>query len=237
MGYADVGSDTTDLKQARSLIGAHDYEGAIELLAPLDSPSPNETYALADSWFLHASTLKHKSKCNAAYRKAIKLYPLCYDQCSNPRSACRAWAVCARMLEDENELIRAKEAGLKETGDGQLIIIHYFLKRDQNAPEAEREELIDEALRIEPEEPNSLIAKAGFLMRRREWKEAWGYQSKAINGFNNKQREHGLFPDLLARTSLLALVCGIDEQEYYLEWAQKLDGQTQSVVLPIAIRR
>ena len=74
-------------------------------------------------------------------------------------------------------------------------------------------------MRIEPSEPNSLIAKASFLMGRREWKAAWECQSKAITGFSNQQREHGAFPDLLARTSLLALIRGNNEQEYYLEWA------------------
>jgi len=103
-----VGHNTTILKQARRLLGAHDFEGAIEPLATIAAPSPEETYTLANAYFFHASTLKHKAKSKAAYRKAIKLYPKCYDQCSNPRSACRGWAVSARMLEDEDELIRAK---------------------------------------------------------------------------------------------------------------------------------
>ena len=107
-----MGSNSTTLKQACSLIGARDFGGAIELLTPLDSPSPEETYTLANAHFFHASTLKHKAKSKAAYRKAIKLYPKCHDQCSNPRTACRGWAISARMLEDEEELIRATEAGL-----------------------------------------------------------------------------------------------------------------------------
>ena len=59
------------------------------------------------------------------------------------------------MLEDEDELKRAKEAGLAISGDAQLVVTHYFLKRDENAPPEEREELIDEALRIDPTEPSA----------------------------------------------------------------------------------
>jgi len=107
-GRADMGSDSQTPQQARKLIGQRDFDGAIELLSPLDDPSPNELFALAESYFLKATSTEDGRKSKAAYRKAIKLFPQCYADCSHPRRACREWAYSARALMNEGELERAK---------------------------------------------------------------------------------------------------------------------------------
>ena len=193
-GRADMGSDSQALQQARKLIGQRDFDAAIELLSPLDDPSPDELSALAESYFLKATSTEDGRKSRAAYREAIKLFPKCYAECSKPRQACREWAWSAYCLADEDELKTAKQVGLAISKDAQLVVIHYFLKRDENAPPEEREELIDEALRVDPSEPNALSTKASFLIRKGQWKRAYELKAKAINHFSDLQRTHPAFP-------------------------------------------
>jgi len=179
------GTDEQTLKQARKLIGQRDFEGAIEVLSPIDDPTGDQLFALAEAHFLKATSTEDGRKSRAAYRKAVKLYPECYADCSKPRQACREWAYSARVLEDEDELKRAKGAGLALSDDAQLVVIHYFLKQDLNAPPKEREELIDEALRIDPDEANALSTKASFLIRQGHWKRAYELKAKANTVHSN----------------------------------------------------
>jgi len=110
------------------------------------------------------------------------------------------------------------------------VVIHYFLKLDQNAPPEEREELIDGALRIDPDEPNALSTKASFLIKEGQWKKAYELKAKAINHFSDLQRTHAAFPDLLARSALLALIQG-DDWEAYLEWAKDENRRAPWVIV------
>ena len=213
-----MGSDSTTLQQARLLLGSHDFEGAIELLAPLKSPSPDEICTLANAHFLIAYHEDNKRKSKAAYRRAMKLYPQCYDSCPNPRTACRMWAYSLRVLGDENELIRAKEAS---GGDVEISVYHYFLKREEKRPDDEQEELVDEILSLRPDDPTALFIKSQFLTDRHEWKRAWEVQTRAINHFSEKQRAYLTFHRLLARTYLLAVVLG-EDGGVYLEWAKEI---------------
>jgi tetratricopeptide (TPR) repeat protein len=229
-GRADMGSDSQALQQARKLIGQRDFDGAIDLLSPIDDPSPDELFALAEAHFLKATSTEDGRQSKAAYRKAIAIFPECYAECSRARQACREWAYSARVLEDEDELKRAKEAGLAISPDAQLVVIHYFLKLDQDAPPEEREELIDEALRIDPDEPNALSTKASFLVWEGQWKRAYELKRKAINHFSDLQRTHAAFPDLLARTALLALIQG-DDWEAYLEWGKDENRRAPWVIV------
>ncbi len=231
-GMADMsqGTDEQTLKQARKLIGQKDFDGAIDLLSPLDDPTADELFTLAESYFLKATSTEDKRKSKGAYRKAIQLYPKCYAECSDPKRACREWAWSAYCLEDEDELERAKKAGLAISDDAQLVVIHYFLKRDHDAPPEEREVVIDEALRIDPTEPNALSTKAGFLICDGQWKRAYELKAKAINHFSDLQRTHPAFPDLLARTALLAMIQG-DDWEPYLEWAKDQNCRAPWVIV------
>lgn len=54
----------------------------------------------------------------------------------------------------------------------------------------EREGLIDEALRIDPNEPNALSTKASFLVRKGQWKKAHHYLSTALNGYDDRLHKH-----------------------------------------------
>ena len=225
-----MGSDSQALQQARKLIGQRDFDGAIDLLSPLDDPSLDDLFALAESYFLEATSTEDKRKSKAAHRKAIKLFPKCHAECSDPKRASWEWAWSAYCLADEDEVKTAKQAGLAISDDAQLVVIHYFLKRDENAPPEEREELMDEALRIDPNEPNALSTKASFLMRKGQWKKAYELKANAINHFSDLQRTHPAFPGLLARTALLALIQG-DDWEAYLEWAKDENGRAPWVIV------
>ena len=125
-GRADMGSDEQTLKQARKLIGQLDFDGAIDLLSPIDDPAADELFALAESYFLKATSTEDGRKSRAAYRKAIRLFPQCYAECSNPRMACRRWAFAAGVLGDKDELVRAKWSGLSISSDTTLVPIHYL---------------------------------------------------------------------------------------------------------------
>lgn len=216
-----MSSDNQLVFSARRFIGERDFDAAIELLSPLADPTPNEMYALADAYLLRAYDEESKQKSRALYRKALKLYSSCYAECSNPPMACRAWVVCAYVLADEKELLAAKKAGLRVGQDVQLFFFHYLLLRDRQAPENEQEKVVDEALTIAPFDYNMLTAKASILMRRREWKRAWECQHTAIS-YSDHVQGHVLFPRVLARTALLALVQGEDVQAF-LEWGRELD--------------
>jgi len=54
-------TDEQTLKQARSLIGQRDFEGAIDLLSPIHDPTPDGAFALAESYFLKATSINHFS--------------------------------------------------------------------------------------------------------------------------------------------------------------------------------
>ena len=51
-----MGSDSQTLQQASKLIGQRDFDGAVELLSPIDDPSPDELFALAEAHFLKATS-------------------------------------------------------------------------------------------------------------------------------------------------------------------------------------
>jgi tetratricopeptide (TPR) repeat protein len=172
------------IEHAREFLDREKYDSAIELLSAVDNPSSEEIYTLAEAYFLKFSLAPEKDESRLACRTAMKLYPLCYEDCSNPRMACLHWVQCARMLEDEKELIRAKEAGLEHKGGVIFVLYHYVLKRELiarnlgqlamkgelDAAEKECEELLEEAYQIDPKDPNVLFHKAHILMRRRKWK-------------------------------------------------------------------
>ena len=80
-----MGSDSQALQQARKLIGQRDFDGAIDLFSAVDDPTADELFALAESYFLKATSAEDGRKSKAAYREAVKLYPQCYADCAKPR--------------------------------------------------------------------------------------------------------------------------------------------------------
>lgn len=236
------------VEHAREFLDREKYDSAIALLSALDDPSSEEIYTLANAWFLRAGLVPEKSEAEEAYEKAMKLYPLCYEDCSNPRMACLHWVQCARMLEDEKELIRAKEAGLEHTGGVVFVLYHYVLKRELiarnlgqlamkgelEAAEEECEELLEEAYQIDPKDPNVLFHKADTHMRNREWKRALQLQSLAANETSDHYRTHPRFPQMLVRAALLSLVVGGDESAYLI-WARSRYPEDEWVKLAESI--
>lgn len=239
---------TSTIEHAREFLERENYDSAIELLSKVDDPSPEEIYTLADAYFLKFSLAREKDEAKSACRTAMKLYPLCYEQCSNPRMACLRWIQCARMLEDEKELIQAKEAGLEHKGGVIFVLYHYVLKRELiarnlgrlamkgelEAAEKECEELVEEAYQIDPKDPNVLFHKAHILMRNREWKRALELQSLAANETSDHYRTHPSFPEMLVRAALLSLIVGEDGSAYLI-WARSRDPEHEWVKLAESI--
>lgn len=239
---------SSTIEHARDFLDRQKYDSAIELLSAVDDPSPEEMYILADAYFLKFSLAPEKDEAKSACRTAMKLYPLCYEECSNPRLACLRWIQCARMLEDENELIRAKEAGLEHKGGVIFVLYHYVLKRELiarnlgqlamkgelDAAEKECEELLEEAYQIDPQDPNVLFHKAHILMRKREWKRAIELQISAANETSDHYRTHPSFPEMLVRTAFLSLIVGEDESAYLI-WARSRDPEHEWVKLAESI--
>jgi len=54
-------TDEQTVKQARSLISQQDFDGGIDLLSPIDDPTPDGAFALAESYFLKATSINHFS--------------------------------------------------------------------------------------------------------------------------------------------------------------------------------
>jgi len=217
-----VGSDTKTLKQARSLIAEGDYEGAINLIAPIDEPSADETYALAGAYFIHASTLQHKAKSKAAYRKAIRLYPLCYGQCSDPKDACRRWAFGAAMLSDLDELVSARTAAVETTRDVLVVLLEYDFRARAQAKRQDLQSLLDLALSLDPDNPHPLALnfQVYWLIQDRKWRDAYAEQVRAINGLPDRLRGLGLFPAMLVRAGLLAEIAG-EDSHMFIDWAEE----------------
>jgi len=102
-----------------------------------------------------------------------------------------------------------------------LSSFHYMLRRDLEAPAAAREELIDQALRIAPNDFTAHMVKAQFLMERREWKKEWEFSSSAIATSSERERERPGFPMHLIHIALLSLIQG-PEWEPWFTWAQEV---------------
>lgn len=235
---------TSTIEHVREFLERENYDSAIERLSKVDDPSPEEIYTLADAYFLKFSLAREKDEAKSACRTAMKLYPLCYADCTNPRMACLHWVQCARMLEDEKELIRAKEAGLEHKGGVIFVLYHYVLKRELiarnlgqlamkgelDAAEKECEELLEEACQIDPKDPNVLFHKAHILMRKREWKRALELQSLAANETSDHYRTHPRFPEMLVRAAFLSLIVGEDGSAYLI-WARSRDPEHEWVKL------
>jgi hypothetical protein len=211
-------------RNAKSFLIARDFEAAVELLSTLNEPSPQEMCLLADAYMLSGSREGDEKAAEAAYRNAIQLYSLHHADHSQPTMVYRLWAAAAYNVGDEEELIQAKKAGLRQGNDVQLIFFHYLLKRDLNAPESEREQLVDQILALAPEDFNGLTLKSSFLTRRREWKKAWEHQMMALRSPSERQRNHSGFPVHLIRGALLSLIQG-HEWEPWLTWAQDVGPQ------------
>ena len=56
-----MGSHSQTLQQARKPIGQLDFDGAIEVLSPIDDPTADELFALAEAYFLKAASTNHFS--------------------------------------------------------------------------------------------------------------------------------------------------------------------------------
>ncbi len=243
-----MATPSSAVKQAREFLEREDYDSAIKLLSSTRGSSPEVMYALADAYFLKFALVPTKDEAKLACRTAMKLYPMCYEECSNPRMACLRWVQCARMLEDEKELIRAKEAGLEHKGGAIFVLYHYVLKRELlarhwgrharkgelEAVERECEELLEEAYQMDPEEPSVLFQKAHILMRRREWKRAFEFQNAGTNNASDHLRTHPHFPEMVVRLALLRLAMGEDEKGF-LTWARQLDPEHEWVKLAESI--
>jgi tetratricopeptide (TPR) repeat protein len=243
-----MAATTSTIEHAREFLERENYNSAIELLSKVDDPSPEEIYTLADAYFLKFSLAREKDEAKSACRTAMKLYPLCYADCTNPRMACIHWVQCARMLEDEKELIRAKEAGLEHKGGVIFVLYHYVLKRELiarnlgqlamkgelDAAEEECEELLEQAYQLDPKDPNVLFQKAHILMRKEEWKRALELQSLAANETSDNFRAHSRFPEMLVRAALLSLIVGEDESAYLI-WARSRDPEHEWVKLAESI--
>jgi tetratricopeptide (TPR) repeat protein len=243
-----MAATTSAIEHAREFLDREKYDAAIELLSKVDDPSPEEIYTLADAYFLKFSLAREKDEAKSACRTAMKLYPLCYADCTNPRMACIHWVQCARMLEDEKELIRAKEAGLEHKGGVIFVLYHYVLKRELiarnlgqlamkgelDAAEEECEELLEQAYQLDPKDPNVLFQKAHILMRKEEWKRALELQSLAANETSDNFRAHSRFPEMLVRAALLSLIVGEDESAYLI-WARSRDPEHEWVKLAESI--
>lgn len=238
------------VEQARELLEAEDYDAAIELLTSIGVSSAEMMYALADAYFLKFALAPTEDEARLACRTAMKLYLMCYEECSDPRMACLRWVQCARMFDDEKELIRAKEAGLEHKGGVIFILYHYILKRQRlmrdwgwhelqgelEAVKRECDDLLEEAFQMDPDDPNVLIYKASSLTRKRKWKEAYELQLRGINRLSNEARTHPRFPHVLACAALLALIVG-EDMETYLEWARELDAEDEWVTLAEEVKQ
>jgi len=208
-------------RDAKSFMIARDFEAAVELLSSLNEPSPEELCLLADAYLLSAYSQQDEQAARAAYQQALQLYSLHHAAHPQPIMAYRGWAVAAYAVDDEEQLIQAKEAGLQASNDVLLIFFHYLLRRDLNAPEDEREELADQMLALAPQDFNGLTLKSTFLARRREWKKAWEHQMMAIRDASDSQRNHAGFPMHLVHAALLSLIQG-QEWEPFLIWARSI---------------
>jgi hypothetical protein len=94
-----------------------------------------------------------------------------------------------------------------------------------------REGLIDEVLRIDPNEPNALSTKASFLVRKGQWEKAHHYLSTALNGYDDGLHKHPGFADKVARLSLLALILSEGHAQWLMEWAKGLDADSPWVIV------
>lgn len=198
-----------------------DSQAAIELLSLLESPSPMESCLLADAYMLNAANDEDTAEAQRQYQQATHLYSQHHADHPHGLLVYRLWATAAYRVGDEEELIRAKDAGLNASTDVKLLYIHYLLKRDQNAPPEEREAIADQMLKMDPYDFTGLTIKATFLSSRKEWKRAYELQIRAIARSTDDQREQPSFPRHLIRTSLLSLLQG-QEWKPFLQWARSV---------------
>jgi len=198
-----------------------DSQAAIELLSLLESPSSMESCLLADAYMLSAANEQDTAEAQKQYQEAIQLYSQHHADHPHPVLVYRLWATAAYRVGDEEELIRAKEAGLRVSSDVKLLYIYYLLRRDQNAPPEEREAIADQMLEMDPYDFSGLTLKATFLSSRKEWKRAYELQGRAIARSTDDQREQPSFPRHLIRTALLSLLQG-QEWKQFLQWARSV---------------
>jgi tetratricopeptide (TPR) repeat protein len=177
-------------RDAKSFLIARDFEAAIQLLSSVDDPTPEELCLLADAYMLSGSREGDGEAAEAAYRNAIQLYSLHHADHSQPTMVYRLWAAAAYNVGDEEELIQAKETGLKKSNDAWLIITHYQLKQFYDAPLAEKEELIDQALSISPDHEFARMLKAHLLASRREWKKSWELMCQSLQSPSRGREGH-----------------------------------------------
>jgi len=212
-------------RDAKSFLIARDFHAAIELLSSLNDPSPEELCLLADAYLLSASWGREGEDAQAAYQQALQLYSLHHADHPNPLMVYRLWAAAAYNVGDEEELIQAKEEGLKKSNDAWLILTHYQLKQFLEAPLAEKEELIDQALAISPDHEIARILKAELLARRREWKRAWELMCQVLQVPSPELVEQDVFPMHLVHAAVLSLIQG-HEWEPWLTWARSVDAES-----------
>jgi len=216
-----MAAPTQAIEHAMGFLSHGDFEAAIELLSLLESPSPMESCLLADAYMLSASNEEDTAEARRQYQRAVQLYSQHHADHPHPVLAYRLWATAAYHLGDEEELVQAKDAGLKVSSDVKLLYIYYLLKRDHNAPPEEREAVADQMLETDPYGFNGLTLKATFLSSRKEWKRAYELQVTAIARSTDDQREQPGFPRHLIRTALLSLLQG-QERKPFLQWARSV---------------
>jgi tetratricopeptide (TPR) repeat protein len=216
-----MAAPTQAVEHAMGFLSHGDSQAAIELLSSLESPSPMESCLLADAYMLSAADEEDTAEAQRQYQEAIQLYSQHHADHPHPVLAYRLWATAAYRVGDEEELIEAKEAGLKASTDVKLLYIYYLLKRDQNAPPEEREAIADQMLEMDPYDFTGLTLKATFLSSRKEGKRAYELQVRAIARSTDDQREQPSFPRHLIRTALLSLLQG-HEWKPFLQWARSV---------------
>jgi tetratricopeptide (TPR) repeat protein len=209
------------IEHAMGFLSHGDSQAAIELLSLLESPSSMETCLLADAYMLNAASEEDTAEAQRQYQQAIQFYSQHHADHPHRLLVYRLWATAAYHLGDEEELVQAKDAGLKVSSDVKLLYIYYLLKRDHNAPPEEREAVADQMLEMDPYDFNGLTLKATFLSSRKEWKRAYELQTTAIARSTDDSREQPSFPRHLIRTALLCLLQG-QEWKPFLQWARSV---------------